>query len=216
MTEIPSEAHTLHQEGRKAGAEGDLVRALELLFRAHQLAPDWAYPPYDIAFTYLLNEDLEEAEKWYAVVDSLEPRGFFTAKTFLHTIRRERSGELPRGFSKAFAMLEWLPEDTQRDALQKIVASFPAFAPAWKQLAYLTGDEDAKLEALNRGLAADPDDETYGMLMLNKALLVGRRGQRALGKQMLHELLGDQRCTAGVEALARMSIRDGSDEAKPN
>lgn len=214
MSSIPSEAHALHQEGRKAGAEGDLRRALELLFRAHQLAPDWAYPPYDIAFTYLLNGDLEEAENWYAAVDSLEPRGFFTAKTFLHTIRRERSGELPRGFSKAFAMLEWLPEDNQRAALQKIVVSFPSFAPAWKQLAYLTGDEGEKLEALNRGLAADPDDETYGMLVLNKALLIGRRGQRAQGRRMLQELIADKRCTVGVEALAKMSI--ASEDDKPN
>jgi hypothetical protein len=74
-----------------------------------------AGPPYDIAFTYLLNDYLEEAEKWYALVDKLAPRGFLISKTFLDTVRRERSGEFANGFAKAFALLEWEPKDLQRE-----------------------------------------------------------------------------------------------------
>ncbi|HEX8107027.1 MAG TPA: hypothetical protein VF516_04825 [Kofleriaceae bacterium] len=206
MDSIPDEANALHQEGRKAGGAGDPARALELFARAHQLAPRWAYPPYDMAFTYLLSDQIELAETWYALVDELEPRGFFTAKTSLDLIRRERRGELPRGFVKGFIVLEWLPEDQQRAALQQIVTRLPGVAPAWKQLAGLTPDDDAKLVALDRGLAAHPDDETYGVLVLNKALVLRRRGQQDAARRMLEDLLADRRCTRGVEAMARASL----------
>ncbi len=206
MDPIPDEANALHQEGRKAGSAGDPVRALELFARAHQLAPRWAYPPYDMAFTYLLNDELELAETWYARVDELEPRGFFTAKTSLDLIRRERRGELPRGFVKGFTVLEWLPEDQQLMALQQIVTRLPGVAPAWKQLAALITDDNAKLEVLDRGLAANPDDETYGVLVLNKALVLGRRGEHDAARRLLEDLLADRRCTQGVEAMARASL----------
>lgn len=206
MSSIPDEANALHQEGREAGSAGDPVRALELFARAHQLAPQWAYPPYDMAFTYLLQGDLEQAETWYARVDELEPRGFFTAKTSLDLVRRERRGELPGGFVKAFTVLEWLPEDQQRAALQHIVTRLPGVAPAWKQLAALTADDRAKLEMLDRGLAANPDDETYGVLVWNKALVLRQRGQHEAARRLLEDLLADRRCTQGVEAMARASL----------
>ena len=200
------EANALHQEGRRAGSSGDPVKALELFVRAHRLEPTWAYPPYDMAFTYLLNDYLEEAEKWYAVVDELAPRGFFTAKTSLDIIRRERRGELHDGFSKAFALLEWEPEDARRLALRQIVERYPTFAPAWKQLALLTDDDTERLAALDRGLAANPDDETYGMLVLNKALVLQRRGQGAEGARLLRELIADPRCTLAVEKMAQLTL----------
>lgn len=208
MTAVSREAQALHQQGREAGSAGDPVRALELFNRARQLAPDWAYPPYDMAFTYLLHDYLEQAEQWYEVVDQLEPRGFFTAKTSLDTVRRERAGELPQGFARAFAMLDWEPPDRQRIALQRIVERHPSFAPAWQKLAAVTDDDDARLEMLDRGLAAQPDDETYGVLVSNKALLLDRRGQRAEARRLVRDLLADPRCTAGTEATTKAFCAD--------
>ncbi len=83
---IPTEAARYHEQGRDPGSNGDPVKALELFTRAHELAPDWPAPPYDMAFTYLLADYLEEADKWYAHVDELSPRGFFTCKRSLDTI----------------------------------------------------------------------------------------------------------------------------------
>lgn len=206
MSSVNAEANALHQQGREAGSAGDPVRALELLRRAHELEPEWPYPPYDMAFTYLLNDYLDEAEKWYAVVDELAPRGFFTAKTSLDIIRREKRGELFEGFAKAFALLEWEPEDTKRVMLQQIVERYPNFAPAWKELAKLTEDDREKLAALDHGLAGSPDDETYGMLILNKALVLGRMGKRPDGARLLAALLADARCTQAVEAMAKMTL----------
>jgi tetratricopeptide (TPR) repeat protein len=193
----------LHQQGREAGSAGDPVRAIELFNRARELEPGWAYPPYDMAFTYLLHDYVEEAERWYAVVDALEPRGFFTSKTSLDTVRRERAGELPKGFARAFAMLDWATPDQQRSALRQIVERHPGFAPAWMKLASLADDDDARLEMLDRGLGARPDDETYGVLVSNKAMLLERRGQRDEARRMLRALLADPRCTAGTEATTK-------------
>jgi hypothetical protein len=203
---ISDEAQRLHEQGRAAGSGGDPVRALELFHRAHQLAPGWPYPPYDMAFTYLLHDYLAEAELWYAKVDELAPRGFFTAKTSLDTIRRERRGELFDGFSKAFAMLEWEPEATRREALREITARFPGFAPAWKERALLADDDGERLAALERGLAATPDDETYGMLVLNKALVLDRRGARGEAVELVRALLADPRCTAAAAAMASSTL----------
>ena len=58
-------------------------------FNGH-LAPDWPYPVYDAAFTYLLQGDSLKAEERYAEVDRMAPRGFFTAKTSLDCLRRDR------------------------------------------------------------------------------------------------------------------------------
>jgi tetratricopeptide (TPR) repeat protein len=203
MTSIPREAVALHQQGREAGSAGDPVRAIELFDRARELAPDWAYPPYDMAFTYLLHDYLDQAERWYAVVDALEPRGFFTSKTSLDTVRRELAGELPQGFARAFAMLDWESPERQRIVLQEIVGQHPGFAPAWHKLAFITDDEDARLAMIERGLAARPDDETYSVLLSNKALMLDRRGQRAEARRMLRDLLADPRCTAGTEATTK-------------
>jgi hypothetical protein len=209
MTSISAKAEALHQEGRKAGAAGDPVRALELFHEAHQLEPDWPYPPYDMAFTYLLNDYLDQAERWYELVDKLAPRGFFTSKTTLDLVRRERSGEFPPGFTRSFVAVEWEPKDRQRHILQQIVARYPRCAPAWQRLAFLTEDDGARLEIIDRGLTASPDDETYGVLISNKALILINQGNRAEGQLLLRELLADKRCTTGVEAMAKMSLVGG-------
>jgi tetratricopeptide (TPR) repeat protein len=209
MSAISARAEALHDEGRKAGSAGDPVRALELFHQAHQLEPAWPYPPYDMAFTYLLNDYLEQAERWYEIVDKLAPRGFFTSKTTLDLVRRERRGEFPSGFTSAFVALEWEPEDRQRHILQQIVTAHPRCAPAWHRLACLTQEAGARLELIERGLAASPDDETYGVLTSNKALLLIRQGKPDEGQRLLRELLADTRCTTGVEAMAKMSLAGG-------
>ena len=204
---IPAEATRLHTEAREAGGRGDYLHALNLLEEAHRLAPDWPYPVYDTAFTYLLQGDSAKAEEHYAEVDRMAPRGFFTAKTSLDCLRRERAGVLFPGFCIAFASLEWMDEKAKKKALlEGIVEKYPAFPPAWKELSSLLEDEDARLQAITRGLEHDPDPETKGMLLINRALVLHRRGDRDHAIQILGELSLDPESTLGTEMLAKATL----------
>jgi tetratricopeptide (TPR) repeat protein len=200
---VSPEAAQLHRRARKAGENGDYEEALRLLDEAHRLAPDWPYPVYDAAFTYLLQGDAVRAEQHYAEVDRLQPRGFFTCKPSLAGLRRELAGELPPGFCTAYAGLEWIRDPAQKRALlEGIVRGFPGFAPAWKELANLLEDPEACLEATTRGLAAEPDDDTRGMLLIRRALLIA--GSRpADATRILGELALDPASTLATECLAK-------------
>jgi tetratricopeptide (TPR) repeat protein len=204
---VPVEASRLHAEAREAGGRGDYPHVLNLLAKAHRLAPDWPYPVYDTAFTYLLQGDSAKAEELYAEVDRMAPRGFFTAKTSLDCLRREREGALFPGFCKAFASLEWIDDKTKRKALlEGIVEEYPTFPPAWKQLSSLLEDDDARLQAITRGLEHDPDPETKGMLLINRALVLHRRGDRDGAIQILGELSLDPESTLATEMLAKATL----------
>jgi tetratricopeptide (TPR) repeat protein len=204
---VPTEAVRLHEEARAAGARGEYDRALVLLDAAHALAPGWPYPVYDAAFTYLLQADTDTAERCYAEVDRMAPRGFFTCKTTLDSLRRERAGELPEGFCKGFAALESLDDLPRKKAiLEGIVARFPGFAPAWKELAALLDDPGDRLRAIERGLGAEPDPETRGMLLLNKALVLDQSGDRGAALAILGDLALDPASTLATETLAKATL----------
>lgn len=204
---VPPEAAQLHQQARQAGEGGDYDRAVALLDEAHQLAPDWPYPLYDKAFTYVLQGEVERAEEYYAQVDRLAPRGFFTCKTALDGLRRELAGELPAGFCKAFATLEWIRDPAEkREILEGVTESFPGFAPGWNALSNLLEDPDACLEAVTRGLAADPDADTRGMLLIRRALILHGRGQSAEALQILGELALDPDSTLAAESIAKYAL----------
>jgi tetratricopeptide (TPR) repeat protein len=204
---IPPEASRLHQEARAAGGRGEYARAIEMLDRAHALAPGWPYPVYDAAFTFLLQGDSAKAEERYAEVDRMAPRGFFTAKASLDCLRRERAGSLPQGFCKAFASLEWMEDKAKKKAtLEGIVAKYPAFPVAWKELSNLLDDDDARLQAITQGLEHGPDSETKGMLLINKALILQRRGDRDGAVKILGELALDPQSTVGTETIAKATL----------
>lgn len=201
---VPPEAADLHRRARQAGESGDYAEALRLLEQAHRLAPTWPYPLYDAAFTYLLQDDTVRAEQHYAQVDRLAPRGFFTCKSTLYGLRQELAGELPAGFCKAYATLEWVRDPTEKRAiLEGIVGAFPAFAPAWNELANLLDDPDARLSAIDRGLAAGPDDETRGMLLIRRAVTLHALGDEDEAVRILGTLALDPTATLATEGLAK-------------
>jgi tetratricopeptide (TPR) repeat protein len=204
---VPAEATQLHQKARIAGTRGDPRRALELLERARALAPRWPYPVYDAAYTYLLQGDAGTAEGLYAEVDRLAPRGFLACQTMLYGLRRERTGELPAGFCRTFATLEWLDDLPKKKAiLEGIVEKYPEFAPAWKELAALLDDADARWRAVAKGLDASPDGETRGMLLIYKALMLLRRGERQEAIRILGVLALSPASTLAAEALAKATL----------
>jgi hypothetical protein len=97
--------------------------------------------------------------------------------------------------------------DQKRQILQGIVQKYPAFAPAWDQLAGLIEEEVEQLSALDIGLAADPDPETRGVLLINRALWMARQGRRKEGVDILGTLILEPGCPLGVEAMAKFALR---------
>jgi tetratricopeptide (TPR) repeat protein len=204
--DIPEQARQLHEQAREAGGEGDYARALDLLDEAWDLAPHWPYPAYDAAYTYLLIGEPGMAEELYERVDQMAPRGYFTCKASLDTLRRERAGKLFPGFARAYATTEWMDPRRKRATLTGIVGRFPEFALAWKDLSALLDDDASQLYAIDRGLCGHPDAETLGLLLINKADILIRQGDRETGLAVLGELALSPDSTFATEHLAKVKL----------
>ena len=200
-------AESLHQQARQAGGRGDYETAIALFQQASELAPAWPYPIYDRAYTHLLIKDFDAARMYYQRTLELSPRGFFTAITALHTLVREKNGDLPIGTYLAYLSLEWTENEAQRDgAAREMVKQIPQFAPAWKEFASLCDDDDERFAAIEKGLAASPDAETKGMLEINKALVLNLKGDQAAAVRILEELALDPKSTFGTEHSAKAAL----------
>ena len=175
--DVPPEARLLHEGGRQAGGAGDYKGALDLLTRAAKLAPAWPYPIYDRAFTYLLMKNFDAARADYLATVALSPRGYFTAITSADLLMREKKGELPAGTCLAYSLMEDMNDPAEKaKQLRGLVARIPKLAPAWKDLAYLANDDKERMNLIEKGLAAQPDAETRGMLRTSTRLPF-RRGR---------------------------------------
>jgi tetratricopeptide (TPR) repeat protein len=205
--QVPEKAMRLHEEGRAAGARGDFDGALRLLDEAAKLAPTWPYPVYDAAFTYLLKGDDNKAREYYDKTLRLAPRGFFTAITAAQYLRQEAAGRLPRGTYLQFVRLEWAEIPAERlAATQKLVAAVPGFAPAWKELQVQLEDPTGRLDAIAKGLAADPDPETKGFLLINKALVLNLTGKEHEARDLLGAVALDRASPPDVEQSAKQAL----------
>ncbi|PYV69092.1 MAG: hypothetical protein DMG96_34815 [Acidobacteria bacterium] len=204
---VSKKALELHNQARQAGSSGDYMKALELLAQASKEAPEWPYPLYDAAFTYLLMGQSDEALENYEIVNKMAPRGFFTAQTAVYCLRREKVGQLPPGTYKAYLILESVNDPMEkRVLLEKMVQQSPSFSPAWKELSILLDDDTARLKAINEGLSHNPDDETRGILLVNKALALNRQGRHEEALGILGDLALDQTVPLDVEQIAKATL----------
>lgn len=203
---VSDEASRLHEMGRRLGSEGQYDKALRTLAAAHELAPGWPYPVYETAWTYLLMGDDTRAKEKYEEVDKLAPRGFFTSKAALDCLRREQSGEIGAGAYKQFVMLEWVSPPQRETALNNLLRKWPRFPPAWKALANLLKNDADRLEAIEKGLACDPDMDTRGVLLANKALILNGQGKKEEAVAILGTLALDPQSTLETEMIAKFSL----------
>lgn len=205
--DIPDKANQLHQQARELGAAGKYDQAIKLLTQAQSLAPDWPYPTYDMAFSYLLMQDYAKARECYQKVVDLSPRGFFTALTALDTLDREAAGELPEGTFAAYSSLEWIDNPQQKaQMIGMLVDKLPSFAPAWKEYALQCEEPADRLAAIEKGLAANPDAETKGILLINKALILDHQGDKEAAKKILGNLALDPNASFANEHLAKQTL----------
>jgi len=171
------------------------------------MARSWPYPVYDAAWTYILKNDAARAEEKYDEVNKLAPRGYFTTKTALDCLRRERSGEIGSGAYKILVLLEDTPESDQRRVLSALVQKWPRFPAAWEKLSLVLNDDISRLAAIESGLMYEPDDETKGALLLNKALALDRQGKKGDAVKILGSLALDPQSTMNSEITAKFALR---------
>jgi tetratricopeptide (TPR) repeat protein len=206
---VPAEAKAQHEAGRRAGSSGRSDEALTLFEKAAHLAPQWPYPVYDAAFTYLLKGDDRRALDWYGRTVKLAPNGFFTALTAVQYLRLEAAGKIPRGTYLDYVSLEWEESrQRKRERLEALTKAAPTFAPAWKDLAPLLDDPQSRLSALEAGLKADPDPETRGFLLVNKALLLARSDRKAEGIAILGDVATQANQPGDVQQLALFALKN--------
>jgi hypothetical protein len=152
-------------------------------------------------------QDFAHARECYEATVKLAPRGFFTALTALDTLNREATGELPAGTYFAYLSLEWIDDPAHKAKLvQTLIERVPHFAPAWKEYALSCSEENAKLAALEQGLAARPDPETKGLLIINKALTLHYQSRTQAARELLTNLAQDPATTFANEALAKHTL----------
>jgi tetratricopeptide (TPR) repeat protein len=202
---VPAQAEELHRQARVKGEAGEYPAALDLLRQAADIAPTWAYPHYDMAFTYLLQGDVTNAFSQYKEVDRLEPKGFFTTKTALWTLEREWSRVFPQGTYLTYASLEWAEPAKQKQMIEGMNTNLPAFAPAWKERALLATATDQRLAFFETALSLNPDAETYGLCMLNKAALLHGSGNTTEAERILNDLVQNEATTMAARVMAEQA-----------
>lgn len=207
---IDPEAERLHTEGRAAGARGEHAAAIALFSEAAERDPRWAYPVYDRAFAHLCEQHFDAALDDYRKALELSPSGFFVARTAVDMLTREAAGEFPRGLYAAFAMLEHMPREQQESIAGQMVEKFPSHAPAWELRARLLTDPAAKLDAIEHGLAARPDPDVRGALLVQQAMALNTVGDSTRALEILDPLtssVGDSLATYANATIFAAFIR---------
>ena len=103
--------------------------------------------------------------------------------------------------------LEWISDPRQKaNIVSQMVEKFPTFAPAWKELALQCDDTAEKLAAIEKGLAASPDRETEGILLINKALTLTEQGDGKAATSILGNLALNPDTTFANEHLAKQTL----------
>src|SRR5262249_32052095 len=122
-------------------------------------------------------------------------------------LRREKAGDLKPGTYKLYVMLEWGEDESRKMAvLEQMVKQSPKFPAAWKDLALLPHDDQAQLELIGKGLSHEPNGETRGILLINKALALNGQGTREEATRILGELALDPGSTLATEHLAKATL----------
>ncbi len=203
---VSDEAKALHDQARAAGSSGDYAKAIAAFNKAHDAAPSWPYPLYELAYTYELMDQPAKALPVYEQVVKLAPRGFFTAMASLDCLRREAAKEWPTGTCKRCQMVEFAEPAKRKAELEAIVAAAPTMAAAWKELAEDSEDDTQRIALFDKALAAKPDPETRGMALSNKALALDRIGKRGEAIKILGELALDPTSPLDVVELSKMAL----------
>lgn len=204
-------AISLHNEARQYGQTRDYKNAILKLKQANKEAPNWAYPLYDLAYTYLLQDDYKNALKYYRLTDSIAPNGFFKSKTALFTLEKEINGTYKKGLYKSYIALEWIDNPTEKkEMIELFISKFPLYPPAWQEYSSFLDGEKRK-DAIEKGLKLNPDIETKGILLINKALVININGNYNEASNILMNVIFDKNSTFGNVEMAKFVLNSISE-----
>jgi len=121
-------------------------------------------------------------------------------------LEREEKEIFPKGTYLAYVSLEWTEPKKRGEMIGQMITNLPAFAPAWKEWALLVEDKESSA-LFDKALSLEPDLETYGICMLNKAAILEREGKTSEARQIVEKLLQDDASTIGTKALAKEFLK---------
>lgn len=153
--------HTGHQEA----AAGRWDAAIRYYEQAHRSAPGWAAPLLGLGRSALHQALPEQALAWFDLAAALDaPVDARSGQVLGECVRREQASAVPLGTCANYveARRQGAP------ALRTLLAEAPALAPAWAELVPLLADPAARADAIMRGLAADPEPGTFGVLVVHR------------------------------------------------
>ncbi len=166
----PSEASLrLLDSGHREAAAGRWDAAYRYYDQARRTTPGWADPLAGLGRSVLHQGDLDEAAAWYDALAALEaPVLARTGQALGECVRREGSGAVPAGTCVRYAAAR----ESGAEALQQVLVEAPSLAPAWADLGALLQDSGLREEAIGRGLEADPESGTFGVLVVQQQVLL--------------------------------------------
>ena len=212
---VPENAKSVHTIARRLAQSGKYEKAIQFLLEAQELAPNWPYPYYDLAYTYLLKFDFENALKYYRQTDSIAPRGFYTSKTALYTLEKEFEGKYEKGLYRLYLSLDWKNDPHEKLEMTKLlVETYPYYAPGWNELSnQLDGEE--RESAIDKGLKLETDNETKGLLLINKAIVLKNRDEVEKAKEILGGIILDSTSTYGLIELGKFMLNSLKEKTAP-
>lgn len=204
-----SKARRLKELGDEASRKKDYETAHRHYEAAAEASPQWPYPVYRSAQTYLKEGNIAKAYEFHRRVDSLSPRGFLRTWTILPTLQLELQGKLPSGTAQRLfrSEFEWVDEKKAwKQAAVELTTRYPDFATGWQEMARVEDDPVKRLQFIEKGLRKDPDPETRGWFLVTKAETLAERGDKAAALRMLGDVALDPTSTAEAEMLAKHTI----------
>ena len=116
-------------------------------------------------------------------------------------------GELPQGMYLTYLQLEWIDDPKEkRDRVDQLIEQFPNYPPAWKELSSLLSDTSERKKAIENGLKTNPDPETKGFLLINRALIFNLENKSQEAIKILGELIFNSNSTLATVQLAKFSL----------
>jgi tetratricopeptide (TPR) repeat protein len=203
---VPEAAQTLHEQARAAGSSGDYPKAIALFKQAHDAAPAWPYPLYELGFTYELMGEPVKALAEYERVIALAPRGYFTVLASADCLRREAAKEWASGLCKRYALAEFMFGDERTAELKAIAVAAPRMPGPQKDLALDIRDDAQRLAAIDKALGVSPDPETRGVLLSNKGLTLASLGRKDEAIAVLGALVLDPASPLDVIEMSKMGL----------